>query len=206
MRSSLSTMDRRTTRSSEIAQIGDARVRVLRHEKNAGVVATFEDALRSATGDILFLCDDDDLWAPTKARQFLDAFESRPDVEIVMSRVRMIDEYDRPMPDSRINRRGQVSTWILAQSLHESLPGIGDGDSGVAAGAGAALSGARRPFCMTRGSEHGTICWAEGQCSSTKICFFIDRHLNNASRTKSLLRQIQTRVELLLAHVVYAFR
>ena len=38
-----------------IAQIGDARIRLLRHEKNAGVVATFEDALRSATGDVLFL-------------------------------------------------------------------------------------------------------------------------------------------------------
>ncbi len=32
------------------------------------------------------------------------------------------------------------------------------------------------------------------------------RHLNNASHTKSLLRQVQTRVELLLAHLVYAFR
>ena len=90
-----------------IARIGDARVRLRRHEKNAGVVATFEDALRSATGDILFLCDDDDVWAPTKVRRFLDVFESRPEVGIVQSRVRMIDENDHPMPDSRINRNGR---------------------------------------------------------------------------------------------------
>jgi len=90
-----------------ITRMGDARIRLFKHEKNAGVVATFEDALRSASGDILFLCDDDDIWAPTKAQRFLDVFESRRDVEIVLSRVRMIDESDRPMPNSRINRNGR---------------------------------------------------------------------------------------------------
>ena len=33
---------------------------------------------------------------------------------------------------------------------------------------------------------------------------FYRRHTKNASRTKSLVRQIQTRVDLLLAHVRYA--
>jgi len=44
-----------------IQQLSDARVKLLRHERNAGVLATFEDALRSTTGKILFLTDDDDV-------------------------------------------------------------------------------------------------------------------------------------------------
>ena len=35
------------------------------------MIATFEDALRSATGEILFLADDDDVWAPTKVQRFM---------------------------------------------------------------------------------------------------------------------------------------
>jgi glycosyltransferase involved in cell wall biosynthesis len=104
-----------------VTKIGDARVRLLRHEKNAGVVATFEDALRSATGDVLFLCDDDDLWAPTKVRKFLDVFERQADVGLA----------HQP--------RRQVLGRVLAQSLHESLPGVSDGGSRIASWAGTAF-------------------------------------------------------------------
>ncbi len=108
-----------------------------RHERNLGVVATFEDALRSATGDILFLCDDDDVWAPTKAGRFLDAFRSRPDVEIVTSRVRMIDESDRPIAGFTDQPAGQIFARDSGATFHEPLPGIGDGDTCVAARTGA---------------------------------------------------------------------
>jgi glycosyltransferase involved in cell wall biosynthesis len=125
--------------AARIVEIGDPRIRVLQHQRNRGVVATFEDALRAATGDILFLCDDDDLWAPTKARRFVELFKQRPDVEIVTSRVQMIDVArlaDQP--------RRQVFSGILAKPFQESLPGIGDGDSGLALGAGTAISSAKR--------------------------------------------------------------
>ena len=189
----------------KIALIGDARVRLLKHEKNAGVVATFEDALRLATGDILFLCDDDDVWAPTKVRRFLDAFESRPEVEIVQSRVRMIDENDRPMPDSRINRKGRFlpGFWRNLYKNHYQ---------GSAMAIRASLLGRVLPFPARKGFLHDAWIGTRNDLLGGRTAFinedllFYRRHLNNASRTKSLPRQILTRVDLLLAHLVYAFR
>jgi glycosyltransferase involved in cell wall biosynthesis len=176
-----------------------------RHEKNAGVVATFEDALRSATGDILFLCDDDDVWAPTKVRRFLDVFESLPEVGIVQSRVRMIDESDRPTPDSRINRNGRFlpGFWRNLYKNHYQ---------GSAMAIRASLLGRVLPFPARKRFLHDAWIGTRNDLLGGRTAFidedllFYRRHLNNASRTKSLPRQILTRVDLLLAHLVYAFR
>jgi glycosyltransferase involved in cell wall biosynthesis len=185
--------------------IGDERIRLLKHERNMGVVATFEDALRSATGNILFLCDDDDLWAPTKTRRFQDAFESRPDVGVVLSRVRMIDEKGHPMPDSRINREGRFSPgfWRNLYINHYQ---------GSAMAIRASLLGRVLPFPTRKSFLHDAWIGTRNDLLGGRVAYldedllFYRRHGNNASRTKSLLQQIHTRVELLLAHVLYAFR
>jgi glycosyltransferase involved in cell wall biosynthesis len=44
--------------------LGDARIRLFRHEKNAGYIRTFEEALTRANGDVLLLSDQDDVWLP----------------------------------------------------------------------------------------------------------------------------------------------
>src|SRR6185437_17068937 len=55
------------------------RVRLIRNERNLGYVANFEAALRDASGDLLFLCDQDDAWHPEKLATHLSEFERRPD-------------------------------------------------------------------------------------------------------------------------------
>jgi len=186
-----------------IGQTGDARVRVLRHQRNSGVVATFEDALRCATGKILFLSDDDDLWAPTKARRFIDVFESMPDVEIVSSRVRMIDEHDRPLPDSRINRQGKFAPGFWRNLCINHY-------QGSAMAIRASLLGRVLPFPGHGSFLHDAWIGTRNDLLGGKV-FFIDedllfyrRHSSNASQTKSLMRQIQARADLLLAHLRYA--
>jgi glycosyltransferase involved in cell wall biosynthesis len=187
-----------------IAKIGDARIRILKHEHNAGVVATFEDALRSATGDILFLSDDDDVWAPSKVRRFLDAFESGPDVEIVQSRVRMIDERDRPMPDSRINRHGRFSPGFWRNLFINHY-------QGSAMALRASLLGRVLPFPALKSFLHDVWIGTRNDLLGGKFVFidedllFYRRHGHNASRAKSLLQKIRTRAELILAHIVHSF-
>ena len=44
--------------------LGDPRIRLYRHYENAGYIRTFEDALTRATGDVLLLSDQDDVWLP----------------------------------------------------------------------------------------------------------------------------------------------
>jgi glycosyltransferase involved in cell wall biosynthesis len=188
-----------------IARFRDPRIRLLRHEKNAGVVPTFEDALRSATGDILFLCDDDDLWAPTKVKQFMTAFAGRPDVEIVQSRVRLIDENNRPLPDSRINRMGKFfpGFWRNLYMNHYQ---------GSAMAIRASLLGRVLPFPARKGFLHDAWIGTRNDLLGGKVAFIDEdlllyrRHFNNASRAKPALRQIQTRLALLLAHLACALR
>jgi glycosyltransferase involved in cell wall biosynthesis len=169
------------------------------------VVQTFEDALRSATGEILFLCDDDDVWAPTKVLRFLEVFKSRPDVEIVASRVRMIDENDRPLPDSRINREGRfiAGFWRNLYMNHYQ---------GSAMAIRASLLGRVLPFPARRSFLHDVWIGTRNDLLGGKAVFieedllYYRRHINNASRTKSLVGQLQTRMDLLLAHLSYALR
>lgn len=190
--------------AERISEIADPRIRLLRHQTNRGVVATFEDALRSASGSLLFLCDDDDLWAPTKAIRFVELFRARPDVEIVTSRVRMIDEHDRPLPDSRINRGGRFlpGFWRNLYKNHYQ---------GSAMAIRASLLGRVLPFPARKGFLHDAWIGTRNDLMGGKAVFidedllFYRRHLNNASRTKSFARQIQTRIELLLAHIRYGF-
>jgi len=187
-----------------IESIGDARVKLLRHERNAGVVATFEDALRCATGEVLFLCDDDDLWAPTKVRRFIDVFASRPDVEIVSSRVQIIDENDRPLPHSRINRQGRFLPGFWRNLIVNHY-------QGSAMAIRASLLGRVLPLPARGSFLHDVWIGTRSELLGGKT-YFIDedllyyrRHSSNASRTKSLPAQIQTRMDLLLAHLRHAF-
>ena len=187
-----------------IEKLGDPRIRLLKHEKNAGVVATFEDALRSASGDILFLCDDDDIWAPAKVRRFLDVFEDRPDVKIVTSRVSMIDENGGPLPDSRINRKGRFlpGFWRNLYMNHYQ---------GSAMAIRASLLGRVLPFPLHRLFLHDAWIGTRNDLLGGKAVFidedllFYRRHRKNASWTEPPLRQIRKRIELLLAHAGYAF-
>jgi glycosyltransferase involved in cell wall biosynthesis len=186
-----------------IEQVGDARVKLLRHERNAGVVATFEDALRCATGEVLFLCDDDDLWAPTKVQRFMEVFASRPDVEIVSSRVRIIDENDRPLPHSRINRQGRFLPGFWRNLIVNHY-------QGSAMAIRASLLGRVLPLPARGSFLHDVWIGTRSELLGGKT-YFIDedllyyrRHSSNASRTKSLPAQIQTRMDLLLAHLRHA--
>jgi Glycosyl transferase family 2 len=188
-----------------VKSIGDARIRLLKHEKNAGVVSTFEDALRSATGEVLFLCDDDDLWAPVKVRRFLDVFERRPEVGIVLSRVSMIDEMGQPLPDSRINRGGRFLPGFWRNLFMNHY-------QGSAMAIRASLLGRVLPFPAQKSFLHDAWIGTRNDLMGGEVAFldedllYYRRHGNNASRTKSLTEQIYTRVELLLAHLVYALR
>jgi glycosyltransferase involved in cell wall biosynthesis len=56
-----------------VAELGEARVRLLRHETPRGVAAARNRGIAEATGAWLAFCDDDDLWAPDKLARQLQA-------------------------------------------------------------------------------------------------------------------------------------
>lgn len=77
--------------SAIIAEIGDRRIKMLRNPTNKGIVASFEIALRNATGEIIFLSDQDDIWSPLKVNKVLTVFETFPDATLVITDVSLID-------------------------------------------------------------------------------------------------------------------
>jgi glycosyltransferase involved in cell wall biosynthesis len=79
--------------SAEIlAGTRDARIHVERNPSNTGVLATFERALRLARGDVVFLSDQDDVWLPGKVEKVMLALKSMPEVSMVVTDARVIDE------------------------------------------------------------------------------------------------------------------
>ena len=54
--------------------IGSQRIKIHCNPVNAGVRLTFQRGLQLARHDIIFLCDQDDVWLPGKRNAFVAAF------------------------------------------------------------------------------------------------------------------------------------
>ncbi|MGH8125919.1 MAG: glycosyltransferase family 2 protein [Rhodanobacteraceae bacterium] len=70
------------------------RARLARNVRNLGYVANFAAALRDASGDVLFLCDQDDVWHADKLATLASAFEGRSGLLLLCSDARRIDTVD----------------------------------------------------------------------------------------------------------------
>lgn len=69
---------------------GDSRICV--NEATLGVARNFESALRLVSGEVCFLCDQDDVWRADKVERMVAAFEREPDLMLLHSDARIIDE------------------------------------------------------------------------------------------------------------------
>jgi glycosyltransferase involved in cell wall biosynthesis len=77
---------------SERALARGVAVKLTRQQKNVGFVANFSDALRRATGDVLFLCDQDDIWYPEKLAIMSDRFAGDSELLMLATDARLIGE------------------------------------------------------------------------------------------------------------------
>ena len=53
----------------EARAFGDARIRLLANQLDRGYSGNFENAIRHAGGDIIFLSDQDDVWLPGRVEK-----------------------------------------------------------------------------------------------------------------------------------------
>jgi glycosyltransferase involved in cell wall biosynthesis len=79
-----------------VAQIGDPRIVLVRNERNLGVNGAFERAIAQAKREVIFLCDQDDIWIDGRKAYMLAPF-SAPRVNVVASNYSLIDENGRPL-------------------------------------------------------------------------------------------------------------
>lgn len=96
---------------------------LLEDKINSGVTATFERALRSASGTLLFLSDQDDRWAADKVSKFRKEFRDHPEADLIASNFQVIDENDLPVASSPLALNRKFSTGFFANLLHNQFQG-----------------------------------------------------------------------------------
>lgn len=65
-------------------------VRIHRNPTQLGYIKNFEKSLSLATGDIIFLCDQDDVWLDHKIERVLKAFELHPEALLVVNDAELV--------------------------------------------------------------------------------------------------------------------
>lgn len=73
---------------SVVEGLDDPRVRILRNTTNLGYSKNFARALSAATGDVVFVCDQDDVWLPGKVDTMVKALDSH---DLVVADVTVVD-------------------------------------------------------------------------------------------------------------------
>lgn len=87
-------------------------VKLIRGEHNLGYVANFQAALQEASGEVLFLCDQDDIWHPHKLATQLAAFERRPALLLLCTDARRVDAAGNNLRGSLFNTlRVTAAEW-----------------------------------------------------------------------------------------------
>lgn len=86
---------------------GPATLVLHRNACNLGIRRTFEKGLGLARNDIVFLCDQDDVWLPGKRDVVVQTFDQHPNASIVISDAEIIDaEGERLAPSFMATRNG----------------------------------------------------------------------------------------------------
>lgn len=107
-----------------VADLGDSRLSVVRHERSRGVAAARNIGIQQAGTPWVAFVDDDDLWAPTKLRTQLDALAADPGAgwcctgSVNIDMECRIARYDEPPPQA------DVGDLLICQNM---IPGGGSG-------------------------------------------------------------------------------
>jgi glycosyltransferase involved in cell wall biosynthesis len=101
----------------EVGSLSDTRVHLVEHRTNQGVAHTYQEALSQATGSVIFLSDQDDLWVPCKVATVLQAFERNPDVTLVVTDASLIDEAGNRLGVSYYASRGKFRSGVLSNLI-----------------------------------------------------------------------------------------
>jgi glycosyltransferase involved in cell wall biosynthesis len=75
-----------------VARARHLAITVITHPGPSGVAQNFERGLKAASGDIVFLSDQDDVWSPVKIERMLEVFEREPLLMLLHSNATLVDE------------------------------------------------------------------------------------------------------------------
>ena len=88
------------------------------NEQNKGFIGIFFGALEQTTGDVIFMCDQDDVWEQNKVQEMVSYLQTHPKVEALNTAVRLIDQQGAPIPVKK--KRGYCNANILHMNVKEN--------------------------------------------------------------------------------------
>ena len=107
----------------QVRLLGDSRIHLIERSANQGVAKSFEEALSRATGSVIFLSDQDDLWDAEKVATVMRAFESNPRVTLVATDATLIDEDGKPLGNSYYAWRGTFRSGFFSNLVRNKFLG-----------------------------------------------------------------------------------
>ncbi len=185
--------------------LNDSSIHLICNPRNLGVVATFEEALRNASGDILFLSDGDDLWAANKVELFLEAFARNPETDLITSHISFIDGTGALIETDLYRYRKVFKGGFWANLLHNHFQG-----AAMALRASRLHSVLPFPKRVLFLHDHW-IGMRNALTNGSAICLeqrllLYRRHGKNLSGKLPRTKQIKLRLQLLWAHLVTALQ
>ncbi|WJV19353.1 glycosyltransferase [Rossellomorea marisflavi] len=100
------------------------------NEKNVGWLTNFHDAIKETTGDIIFFCDQDDIWGEEKISKMVSCFERNLSVNVLSCRMNLINADGKKIPDNPVSlpfnskdSRSLVPNKITKKFLYSISPG-----------------------------------------------------------------------------------
>lgn len=70
----------------------EVKVHIFKQDQTVGYIKNFAKALKMCNGDIIFLCDQDDVWQPNKIEQIISIFHKHPEITCINSSFTYIDD------------------------------------------------------------------------------------------------------------------
>lgn len=104
-------------------------VRFYRNLERLGVGANFEQAIRLCQGELIFLCDQDDVWSPVKVECFIRAFSDNPEAVWAFCNAEVVDAGLQPigyslwqrilftLPEQILANQGEMLSVLLRHSV-----------------------------------------------------------------------------------------
>lgn len=90
---------------------------IIVRKKNVGYIANFIDGIQQAEHDLIFLCDQDDLWLETKIAKIKHRFEQSPDLVTLHTSTNIIDHEDKVLIENVQDYPDAFSKCLLSTYL-----------------------------------------------------------------------------------------
>ena len=104
-----------------LESFNDFRIKIIKNEINLGITKNFEKAINNASGDLIFLSDQDDIWDENKVSIISNIFKQQ-DIDILIHDAIVVDGNYKPIHQSLFKYRNS-SSGLLKNMLSNTYIG-----------------------------------------------------------------------------------